>query len=64
MVTECNDSYTYYTEMWPNQSNDDMLEDQEVTIGALKNLSDYSIVIWEGHGAYTEILHSALCTSQ
>lgn len=64
MVTECNDSYTYYTEMWPNQGNDDMLEDQEVTIESLKNLSDYSIVIWEGHGAYTEIIHSALCTSQ
>lgn len=64
MVTECNESFTYYTEMWPNQSNDDMLEDQEVTVETLKNLSDYSIVIWEGHGAYTELLHSALYTSQ
>ncbi len=40
------------------------LKDLSVTVEQFKNLSDYSIVIFEGHGAYNEKIHSALVTGE
>jgi len=35
-----------------------------VTVEALKNIGDYKIVIWEGHGSHNSEIDSILCTGE
>lgn len=43
---------------------EDSLINDEVTVDSVKNLGEYDVIIWEGHGAYNEELHSALVTGE
>lgn len=40
------------------------LRNENVTVERMKALADYKILIWEGHGAYNEEIHSALVTGE
>ncbi len=46
-----------------NGGNDDNYDDEEVDIDMLKDFPQYSIIIWHGHGGYTEKVGSFLVTS-
>lgn len=54
---------TDYTFDHEGGANDDNRDDQEVTIEFLKTLSNYSVVIWQGHGGYSERYGSFLVTT-
>lgn len=43
---------------------DSSLTNADVTVDSVKNIGDYNIVIWEGHGVYNTELHSALVTGE
>lgn len=43
---------------------EDSLINDEVTVDSVKDLGKYDVIIWEGHGAYNEELHSALITGE
>ena len=40
------------------------IEDEEVTVDSMKKISDYNVVVFQGHGAYNESTHSALVTGE
>lgn len=54
------DAYTYADS---GTAGDDNRNDEEVSIGFLKTLSQYAVVIWHGHGGYTSGTGSFLCTT-
>ncbi len=45
-ITDENSNYNYF--------EDDKIKDKEVTLNQLKNLGEYSILIFEGHGGFNE----------
>ena len=40
------------------------LDGSAVTVDQVKALGDYDYILWEGHGAYSETLHSCLVTDE
>ena len=58
-VDDFSDSYSFY---YDDSSKDDDCNDDEVTLEALIDFPDYSIIIWHGHGGYNEELHSFIVT--
>lgn len=65
------DLYTYdyrlkvpYDVSDPLRGNGDSLRNGNVTIESMKTLSDYKVVMFEGHGGYNDEIHSALITGE
>lgn len=71
IVEDYSDQYTYdyfppapYDIIDPFLGGTGSVRNANVTVECLKNLSDYKIIIWEGHGGYNEAIHSALITGE
>lgn len=58
-ITAALPSYTFLDN---GSTTDDNRDDGEVTLGFLKTLSAYSVVIWHGHGGYSQRIGSFLST--
>lgn len=71
IVENVPDLYTYdyryptpYDVVDPIRGAGASLRNSNVTIDGMKALADYKVIIWEGHGAYNETIHSALITGE
>lgn len=71
MVVESNNSYYYNIGVDMDLSSteymkaeDDHYVNEEVSIDNIKELAGSGIIIWEGHGGYSEKIGSALITSE